>query len=93
MTADLYRLRNNLQRIALLQKGGEKALEKDNDLKKELAGLKAEQSKILFELIQDSLDVIIPGSILEYIPVSNGVVGLAGTVTSLMGVYGAWPKS
>jgi peroxin-11B len=93
VTADLYRLRNNLQRVALLEKCGEKVLEKDNDLKKELTGLKSEQSKIFFELVQDSLDLIIPGSILQYVPVSNGIVGLAGTITSLMGVYGAWPKS
>ena len=89
VTADLYRLRNNMQRIEVL----EKAKSTEDALKKELATLKKEQSKILLETVQDGLDLIIPGSILEYFKVDQGVVGLAGTITSLIGFQAAWPKS
>ena len=112
--ADLYRLRNNLQRLSILSKastingaGGKPALKTDEDaLKKEVATLQKyslincfeslfnsrEQQKIMLEVIQDALDLIIPGSILEYINVSQGVVGLVGTITSIIGWSAAWPR-
>ena len=54
---------------------------------------KREHGKIMLETLQDSLDLIIPGTILEYFPVSQGVVGLAGTITSIIGWNAAWPRS
>lgn len=109
VTADLYRLRNNLQRIQLLEKSD---LRGNDALKKELGTLKKfvtivavlmllllfilydrEKTKIMLETAQDTLDLVIPGSILEYIKVDSGIVGLAGTVTSLIGWQAAWPKS
>ncbi|KAI3660247.1 hypothetical protein MP638_005110 [Amoeboaphelidium occidentale] len=93
VTADLYRLRNNLQRLESIEKGGFKALKEDEVLRKEHLMFKAEQPKLVMELLQDSLDVVIPAALLEYLPVSQGVVGLVGTITSLMGVYNAWPRS
>lgn len=93
--ADLYRLRNNLQRLSILSKANAVGAGKMGDedaLKKEVATLRKEQQKIVLECIQDSLDLIIPGSILEYINVSQGVVGLVGTVTSIIGWSAAWPR-
>jgi peroxin-11B len=82
-----------LQRLESIEKGGFKALKEDEVLRKEHLMLKAEQPKLVMELLQDSLDVVIPAALLEYLPVSQGVVGLVGTITSLMGVFNAWPRS
>jgi hypothetical protein len=52
-----------------------------------------EQTKILLECAQDGLDLFIPGLILEYTTVNQGVVALAGTITSIIGWHAAWPKA
>ena len=62
VTADLYRLRNNLLRLETIEKAGPKELAANEHLKKEYATLKKEQSKITLELFQDSLDLLIPGT-------------------------------
>eukprot|EP00158_Paraphelidium_tribonemae_P007505 Partr_v1_DN28272_c3_g1_i1_m76484 putative peroxisomal biogenesis factor 11 len=90
--ADTYRLRNNMQRIDSLHKFGMQKFDNDLSMKREADSLQAEQSKIVLELFQDSLDLIIPASILELVPVSQGVVGMAGTITSFIGCRNAWPK-
>ena len=46
----------------------------------------------MLELVQDSLDLVIPGSLLEWIPVGPAFVGLVGSITSMMGCWAAWPK-
>lgn len=52
-----------------------------------------ERTKVLWECAQDGLDLLIPGSALEYIPAGPGMVALAGTITSLIGWQAAWPKA
>lgn len=56
-------------------------------------GFFRERVKIILELVQDSLDLVIPASLLEWLPVNQSFVGLVGTITSLMGCWAAWPKS
>lgn len=92
LSADLYRLRNNVQRLDAIEKGGFKRLVGEQDLKTEHYALVKEQKKILLEVTQDALDMVIPASILGYINVSSGFVGLVGTVTSLIGWRAAWPR-
>lgn len=43
--------------------------------------------------VQDLIDLVIPLSLMGFIDVSPGVVGLAGTVTSIMGAITLWPSS
>ena len=69
-----------------------KKFDSDIDLRNEINSLQVEQQKILLELFQDGCDVIIPASMLEYIPVSQGVVGIVGTITSIIGCRNAWPS-
>lgn len=95
VAADGYRLRNNFQRMQLLEKSAGKKFddEPETTVQKELQSLKVEQGKILTELFQDSLDTVIPMSLLGWISVSSGFVGAVGTITSVIGCKNAWPKS
>lgn len=45
------------------------------------------------QLISDLCDFTVPSSALGYLNLDDGIVGLAGTVSSLIGLYGAWAKT
>lgn len=42
------------------------------------------------QLVSDLCDLTIPSSVLGYINLDDGIVGLAGTVSSLIGVRSIW---
>ncbi|KAG0359573.1 peroxisomal biogenesis factor 11 [Gamsiella multidivaricata] len=58
----------------------------------ELQGLAREQHGVNKQLLQDGLDALIPSSSLNYVDLDDGVVGLIGTVTSIMGAQTQWAK-
>jgi len=57
------------------------------------AGMDRETKRVVQAAVQDMIDVILPLSLTGFIEVSPGIVGLAGTVTSLMGCFSLWPAS
>lgn len=61
-------------------------------MRKEGEALVKERREVETQLLQDSLDALIPASALEYIRISDGLVGLAGFYTSLMGMRSQWRK-
>lgn len=52
-----------------------------------------ERAAINLQLISDLCDLTVPTSALGWVNLDDGIVGLAGTVSSLIGVYGAWKKT
>lgn len=56
---------------------------------------KAESDKVIEKysqnILQDFIDLLIPLSIMGWIPLTQGTVGLAGSITSLMGAYSIYP--
>lgn len=52
-----------------------------------------ERAAIQLQLLSDLCDLTVPTSSLGYTSFDDGFVGLAGTVSSLIGVYGAWKKT
>jgi hypothetical protein len=49
---------------------------------------------IKFQLTQDVFDALIPAGSLGYLPfMDEGLIGLAGVVSSLMGGYTQWRKT
>jgi hypothetical protein len=87
----LYR---NLQIKAGILK---KAIASDNaDLKEEskrsLRSLENERSKVIRDWMICSADILIPSNTLGYIPTNLGVVGLAGTFSSILGGLANWPQ-
>jgi peroxin-11B len=55
-----------------------------------MGGMRSDTFKVLLASLQDSLDILIPASALDFIKLEAGTVGLAGTVTSLLGGYAHW---
>ena len=45
------------------------------------------------QLISDICDLSVPSSALGYANLDDGIVGLAGTVSSVLGVYAIWQKT
>jgi hypothetical protein len=52
-----------------------------------------ERAAINLQLISDLCDLTAPTAALGWTGFDDGIVGLAGTVSSLIGVYGAWKKT
>lgn len=45
------------------------------------------------QLISDLCDLTVPSAALGYANLDDGIVGLAGTVSSLIGVWATWKKT
>ncbi|OCT53527.1 putative peroxisomal biogenesis factor (PEX11) [Cladophialophora carrionii] len=52
-----------------------------------------QQHAVNIQLISDLCDLTVPSTNLGYANFDDGIVGLAGTLSSLLGVYGAWQKT
>ena len=52
-----------------------------------------ERNTTNLQLVSDLCDLCVPSSALGYANLDDGIVGLAGTVSSLIGVYTAWKKT
>jgi peroxin-11B len=52
-----------------------------------------ERAAINLQLISDLCDLTVPTSALGFTNFDDGFVGLAGTVSSLIGVHGQWKKT
>ena len=51
------------------------------------------KSDLTLQLVQDVCDVTIPAFGLGYLPVNEGIVGLAGIVSSVLGIINQWHKT
>jgi peroxin-11B len=58
---------------------------KDRDAKKEL--------KLKQGIVKNGIDLIIPSQRLGWVGISDGVVGVAGTITSVIGIYDTYPAA
>lgn len=52
-----------------------------------------DKSVVQLQLISDLCDLTVPTSALGFVNLDDGIVGLAGTLSSLIGLYGAWQKT
>lgn len=64
--------------------------EKEAERKVELQQISKEQAAVRWQMVQDALDALNPATGSEILNVDDGVIGLAGTVTSIMGGYTQW---
>jgi len=55
--------------------------------------LERERTAAHLQLISDVCDLTVPSSALGYANLDDGIVGLAGTVSSLLGVWNVWKKT
>ncbi|KXS94168.1 hypothetical protein AC579_604 [Pseudocercospora musae] len=87
IVAGLYTL-YNLQAIAQKRKDST-----DAEKKVEEKTLEREKAATQLQLISDVADITIPGSAIGVFNLDDGIVGLAGTVSSLIGLSAAWQKT
>ncbi|KAH6629004.1 peroxisomal biogenesis factor 11 [Boeremia exigua] len=52
-----------------------------------------ELGAVKVQLVSDLCDITIPATALGWVALDDGVVGLAGTASSLLGVWGQWKKT
>ncbi|EXJ64117.1 hypothetical protein A1O7_00453 [Cladophialophora yegresii CBS 114405] len=67
--------------------------EKDAEAKVEKVKIARQQQAVNIQLISDLCDLTVPSTNLGYANFDDGIIGLAGTLSSLLGVYGAWQKT
>ncbi|KIW15602.1 hypothetical protein PV08_05650 [Exophiala spinifera] len=67
--------------------------EKDAEAKVEKVKIAKQQKAVNIQLVSDLCDLTVPGTALGYLNLDDGIIGLAGTTSSLLGVYGAWQKT
>ncbi|KAL9135204.1 MAG: hypothetical protein Q9175_003608 [Cornicularia normoerica] len=79
----LWQLRQREQRID--KNEGEGVVESKTIMK--------ERNTTNLQLISDLCDLTIPSTALGYANLDDGIVGLAGTVSSLIGVWSIWKKT
>ncbi|KAI0839872.1 peroxisomal biogenesis factor 11 [Hypoxylon sp. FL0890] len=79
----LYRLREREAKVD--KKEGEGVVESKR--------IALERSASKLQLLSDLCDLTVPTSALGWIGFDDGIVGLAGTVSSLIGVYNQWKKT
>ncbi|KAG9306088.1 hypothetical protein G9A89_015992 [Geosiphon pyriformis] len=85
----LYKLRQ----ISMHEKISKHFETADNSLvKNEIKPLSRERKGVREQLIQDCLDLMIPSSSLGYLHLDDGLLGIVGLITSLMGVRNQWRK-
>lgn len=64
--------------------------EKEAERKVELTQIHTEQAAVRYQMTQDSLDWLIPATGAEFLDLDEGVLGIAGTITSLLGARTQW---
>ncbi|KAF2171416.1 hypothetical protein M409DRAFT_63698 [Zasmidium cellare ATCC 36951] len=87
VAAGLYTL-YNLTQLAKKQQS-----EGDAEKKVEEKKLEKERAATQLQLVSDLADLTVPTSALGLINFDDGIVGLAGTVSSLIGLQAAWAKT
>ncbi|KAF1809735.1 peroxisomal biogenesis factor 11 [Eremomyces bilateralis CBS 781.70] len=85
-TAGLYTLYQLKQRAAAVDK-------KDGEGVVESKKLERERTATTMQLVSDLCDLTVPSTALGYAGFDDGFIGLAGTVSSLLGVYSVWKKT
>lgn len=52
-----------------------------------------ERNAASIQLVSDLCDLTVPATALGFVNLDDGIVGLAGTLSSLLGVYTVWKKT
>ncbi|RHZ75304.1 hypothetical protein Glove_216g203 [Diversispora epigaea] len=91
----IYKLNQNKHRHDHFEKvSRSKLAEKDEhtNIRAETAKLKSERRALIRQMTIDFLDITIPATVLGYIKWEDGIIGLAGVISSILGAQPQWKK-
>ncbi|KAF9361526.1 Peroxisomal membrane protein PMP27 [Mortierella sp. AD094] len=89
----LYKTRHIQIRRETASRGLKHHVESEkSNARTEVKAIEREQHEVNKQLLQDALDMLIPSTSLGYVDLDDGLVGLIGTVTSIMGAQAQWAK-
>ena len=89
MTSGAYKTNALRQRRAAAARPRATA-EKEAERKVEIGQIKKEQGAVQWQMVQDALDALNPATAAEFLNMDDGVIGIAGTITSIMGATTQW---
>ena len=90
----MFSITSNLYSLYTLQERLDKVSKEDAEGAVEQKKIMKERNASTLQLVQDTCDLLVPGHALGYIGgLDDGIVGLAGTLSSVIGVYNVWKKS
>ncbi|KAH8549398.1 peroxisomal biogenesis factor 11 [Umbelopsis sp. PMI_123] len=100
ITNGLYKLKQTQAKIELVKRNSklvkasssEKDAQRAADYRMQEKTLIKDKEDATYQLVQDALDLVIPSSTLGWINADEGVVGIVGTITSVMGAQTQWKK-
>ena len=61
-------------------------------LQRQLAAIQLRKAKHIIDVVKNGTDLVIPAARLGWIDASGQTVGLAGTITSLIGIWQTYPS-
>jgi len=79
--------------LYLLREKEAKLSKEDGESVVEGKKIQKDRAALHLQLVSDLCDMSVPTSALGWLELDDGIVGLAGTVSSLIGVYGQWRKT
>lgn len=74
------------------EKSDKKKSTTDRDMAEEANFQRAARQKVISRIAADACDVLIPGAMVGWIPVSASTVGVAGSVSSLLAMMEIWER-
>ncbi|CAG8485076.1 11285_t:CDS:10 [Ambispora gerdemannii] len=80
-----------LRRLAFHSRIRQKLPETLDDTATEAKGA-SERRRVIHQLVQDSLDLTLPATALGYLKFDDGLLGIIGFITSIMGARNQWEK-
>ncbi|KAB2573861.1 Peroxisomal membrane protein PMP27 [Lasiodiplodia hormozganensis] len=89
----LFSVVAGVYQLAQLRKRSGAVDEKEAESVVEKKKIQKEGNAAKIQLISDLCDLAVPLSALGYVTLDDGIVGLSGTVSSLLGLWSVWKKT
>ncbi len=72
-----------------------KAIQSSSDPEKVVEQKKVEKelNGVKIQLVSDCCDILLPSKVLGWVDLDDGILGLAGTTSSLIGAWSQWKKT
>ena len=91
LVSGVYKSYNLLQRTRIAQHPRPTA-EKEAERRVELSQISADTKAVRLQMLQDCCDWVNPATSVGFLGLNDGVIGITGTISSLLGARSQWIK-